>query len=79
MGGDAEDPSHVQVAEVLRAVLTEAEAGGRAAGGVRAVIVTEQVEQALRRAEVGRELDGWQWGAVEGDRAPTGGRRCSAP
>jgi hypothetical protein len=63
---DAEAPSNVQAAKVLRAVLTEADDAGRAAGGVRTVIVTEQVDQALRRAEVGQELDGWQRQAVEG-------------
>ena len=63
---DAEAPSNVQAAKVLRAVLTEADEAGRAAGGIRTVIVTEQVDQALRRAEVGQELDGWQRQAVEG-------------
>jgi hypothetical protein len=63
---DAGVPSNVQAAKVLRAVLTEADAAGRTAGGVRTVIVTEQVDQALRRAEVGQELDGWQRQAVEG-------------
>jgi hypothetical protein len=62
---DAEAPSNVQAARVLRAVLTEADDAGRAAGGVRTVIVTEQVDQALRRAEVGQDLDGWQAQAVE--------------
>jgi hypothetical protein len=37
----------------------------KAAGGVRVVIVTEQVDQALRRAEAGQQLDGWQTQAVE--------------
>ena len=63
---DAEAPSNVQAAKVLRAVLTEADEAGRAAGGIRTVILTEQVDQALRRAEVGQELDGWQRQAVEG-------------
>jgi hypothetical protein len=62
---DAEAPSNVQAAKVLRAVLTEADDAGRAAAGIRTVIVTEAVDQALRRAEVGQELDGWQTQAVE--------------
>ncbi len=62
---DAEAPSNVTAAKVLRAMLTEADEAGRAAGGIRTVIVTEQVDQALRRAEVGQELDGWQAQAVE--------------
>ncbi len=62
---DAEAPSEVAAATVLRAVLTEADDAGRAAGGARTVIVTEQVDQALRRAEVGQPLDGWQALAIE--------------
>jgi hypothetical protein len=46
-------------------MLTSADDQGRAAGGVRVVIVTEQVDQALRRAEAGQQLDGWQTQAVE--------------
>jgi hypothetical protein len=67
-GGLAVDiaaPSDVQAAGVLRAMLTSADDQGRAAGGVRVVIVTEQVDQALRRAEAGQQLDGWQTQAVE--------------
>ncbi|MFZ5476235.1 MAG: hypothetical protein ACOZNI_05615 [Myxococcota bacterium] len=62
---DAEAPSNVVAAKVLRTMLTEADEAGRTAGGARTVIVTEQVDQALRRAEVGQELDGWQAQAVE--------------
>ena len=62
---DVEAPSEVVAAKVLRAVLTGADDAGRAAGGARTVIVTEQVDQALRRAEVGQQLDGWQTQAVE--------------
>jgi hypothetical protein len=62
---DAEAPSNVQAAKVLRAVLTEADDAGRAASGIRTVIVTDAVDQALRRAEVGQDLDGWQTQAVE--------------
>ncbi len=63
---DAEAPSNVQAAKMLRAVLTDADEARRAAGGIRTVIVTEQVDQELRRAEVGQELDGWQRQAVQG-------------
>ncbi|MDP2308683.1 MAG: hypothetical protein Q8P18_21860 [Pseudomonadota bacterium] len=62
---DIEAPSDVAAAKVLRAVLTGADDAGRAAGGVRTVIVTDQVDQALRRAEAGQQLDGWQTQAVE--------------
>jgi hypothetical protein len=62
---DIEAPSDVAAARVLRAVLTEADEAGRATGGARAVVVTEEVDQALRRAEVGQQLDGWQTQAVE--------------
>ncbi len=62
---DAESPSNVVAAKVLRSMLAGADEAGRAAGGVRTVIVTEQVDQALRRAEVGQEMDGWQRQAVE--------------
>jgi hypothetical protein len=62
---DIEAPSDVAAARVLRAVLTEADEAGRATGGARAVVVTEEVDQALRRAEVGQQLDGWQTRAVE--------------
>ena len=62
---DVAAPSDVAAARVLRTMLTDADAAGRAAGGVRTVIVTEQVDQALRRAEVGQEMDGWQRQAVE--------------
>ncbi len=67
-GGPAADiaaPSDVQAAGVLRTMLTSADDQGRAAGGVRVVLVTEQVDQALRRAEAGQRLDGWQTQAVE--------------
>ncbi len=57
--------SDVAAARVLRRVLTEADDAGKAAGGVRVVVVTEQVDQALRRAEAGQNLDGWQTQAVE--------------
>ena len=63
--GDIDDPSDVAAARALRAVLVEADEAGRTAGGGRTVIVTEQVEQALRRAEAGQDLDGWQSQAVE--------------
>ena len=49
---------------MLRAVLTEADRAGRASGGARTVVVTEEVDQALRRTEVGQQLDGWQPQAV---------------
>lgn len=62
---DIAAPSDVTAARVLRSVLAGADDAGRAAGGVRTVIVTEQVDQALRRAEAGQELDGWQAQAVE--------------
>ena len=67
-GGLAADiavPSDVQAAGVLRAMLTSADDQGKTAGGVRVVIITEQVDQALRRAEAGQQLDGWQTQAVE--------------
>lgn len=63
--GDIAAPSDVAAVKVLRAVLTEADEAGKAAGGIRTVIVTEQVDQALRRAEAGQQLDGWQTQAVE--------------
>lgn len=62
---DVEAPSDVAAARVLRSVLAGADDAGRAAGGVRVVIVTDQVDQALRRAEAGEQLDGWQTQAVE--------------
>jgi hypothetical protein len=62
---DIAAPSDVQAVRVLRAMLTDADEQGRAACGVRVVIVTDQVEQALRRAEAGEQLDGWQTQAVE--------------
>ena len=62
---DIAAPSDVAAARVLRSVLAGADDAGRAAGGIRTVIVTEQVDQALRRAEAGQELDGWQAQAVE--------------
>ena len=62
---DIAAPSDVQSVRVLRALLTDADAQGKAAGGVRVVIVTDQVDQALRRAEAGETLDGWQTQAVE--------------
>ncbi len=67
-GGIATDiaaPSDVQAAVVIRRMLADADEQGKAAGGVRVVIVTEQVDQALRRAEAGQTLDGWQTQAVE--------------
>ena len=78
---DIAAPSDVQSVRVIRALLADADAQGRAAGGVRVVIVTDQVDQALRRAEAGETLDGWQTQAVEAaiDRAaeaalaPSGG------
>jgi len=62
---DVEAPSHVQAAKVLRTTLTDADETGRAAGRARTVIVTAEVDQALRRAEAGQDLDGWQQQAVE--------------
>lgn len=62
---DVAAPSDVVAVKVLRAVLTEADEQGKAAGGIRTVILTDQVEQALRRAEAGEQLDGWQTQAVE--------------
>lgn len=62
---DVDRPSDVAAAKILRAVLTEADEAGKAAGGIRTVIVTPEVDQALRRAEVGQALDGWQTQAVE--------------
>ncbi len=62
---DIAAPSDVQAATVIRAILTSADEQGKAAGGIRTVIVTEQVDQALRRAEAGQPLDGWQNQAVE--------------
>ncbi len=62
---DIAAPSDVQAATVLRAILTSADEQGKAAGGIRTVIVTEQVDQALRRAEAGQPLDGWQNQTVE--------------
>ena len=62
---DIAAPSDVQSVRVIRALLAGAEAQGKAAGGVRVVIVTDQVDQALRRAEAGEALDGWQTQAVE--------------
>ncbi|MDP2317142.1 MAG: hypothetical protein Q8P41_29915 [Pseudomonadota bacterium] len=62
---DIAAPSDVQAARVLRTMLTDADDQGKAAGGIRVVIVTEQVDQALRRAEAGEQLDGWQTQAVE--------------
>ena len=67
-GGIAADiaaPSDVQAAGVIRRMLSDADEQGKAAGGARIVIVTEQVDQALRRAEAGQPLDGWQTQAVE--------------
>ncbi len=67
-GGIADDiaaPSDVQAATVIRRMLSDADEQGKAAGGVRIVIVTDQVDQALRRAEAGQPLDGWQTQAVE--------------
>ena len=65
VAADAAAPSSVEAAKQLRAVLMEADEAGRDAGGVRTVIVTSEVEEALRRAEVGQTLDGWQTRAVE--------------
>lgn len=63
---DIAAPSGVKAATVLRRVLTDADDAGKAAGGgVRVVIVTDQVEQALRIAESGQALDGWQTQAIE--------------
>ena len=62
---DIAAPSGVVAVRVLRAVLTEADAQGRAAGGIRTVILTDQVNTALLRAEAGEQLDGWQTQAVE--------------
>jgi hypothetical protein len=46
-------------------MLEEADTHGRAVGGVHTVIITAQVEQALRAAEAGQQLDGWQEQAIE--------------
>ncbi len=62
---DIAAPSGVVAVRVLRAVLTEADAQGKAAGGIRTVILTDQVNNALLRAEAGEQLDGWQTQAVE--------------
>jgi hypothetical protein len=62
---DAEAPSNVEAAKQLRTLLVAADDAGRDAGGVRTVIVTAEVDEALRRAEVGQTLDGWQTRAVE--------------
>ena len=62
---DIAAPSGVFDVRSYRRMLEEADTQGRAAGGIHTVIITAQVEQALRAAEAGQQLDGWQEQVIE--------------